>query len=226
MAINVVRGIYGLALVGGLYLGIRDGIVASPLSNNVDVIPKNSDGKEDYHEYANRMAKELGVNREITVIKGTGFVAYGNNLFCMRAGIRLPLDENHPELVIRHMIIHEIAHVKFNDILTWTFIPLIVSIFTSVVLNSRFPMTACIAGLATGMISCLALHRWREKQAILTAIKHSSKEMNEAFLEWLEEEVDSDVSFQEQCYNIFYEFHHPSTSEIIHCYQAHLGVKV
>jgi len=226
MGINVIRGFYGCALVGGLYLGIRAGVVAPHLSNNVNVIPRNSAGKEGYYEYANRMAKELGVKREITVIKGSGFIAYGNNLFCLRAGIEIPLDEKLPDAVIRHMIIHEIAHVKFNDSLTWTFVPLIISIFTSVLLNSRFPMSACFAGLATGVISCGALRRWREKQAILTAIKHSSKEMNEATLKWIEEWDDNAASFQEKCLKFVDNFYRPSLPEIIHCYQDRLGIKV
>jgi hypothetical protein len=226
LAIHIVRGFYGLAFMSALYLGIKEGIVASSLSNNVNVIQPNQDGQEGYHEYANYMAKEVGINKEIAVIAGRSFTQYGSNLFSIRAGIQIALDEDLTDEAMCHMMIHEIAHIKSNDILTWTFLPLIVSIFTVVVLSSRFPMFACAAGLATGGISYAAVHRWREKQAMLTAIKYSSREMNEAFLKWVKKRDNSADSLKKQCLKLFYVMYHPSVSEIIACYQNHLGIKV
>lgn len=210
--------------MGGLYIGIRDGILASPLSNNVNVIPRNSDGTEGYYEYANRMAQELGVNKEIIVIKGDSFGHYGNNFFFSRAGIQIPLDQNLPDLVIRHMITHEIVHIKCSDILTWTFIPLITSIFHIVTWKARFSLYGLV-GLMIGLWGFRDLHKWREKQAFLTAMKHSSKEMNVAFLKWLEAE-EAALSFKEKCIKFFFDAFSPSTNEIISYYKAHLGIKV
>lgn len=224
MATNIIRGVCGLAWVGGLYLGIRNGIVASPLSNKVNVIPKNSDGKEGYYEYANCMAKEIGINKEIAVIKGDEFYHYGNNLFSFRAGIQIPLDQNLPDLIVRHMIIHELVHIKCNDTLTWTFVPLISSIFFIVMSKARFSGYGLV-GVIAGLLAYRDMHKWREKQAFLTAMKHSSKEMNVAFLKWLEAE-DAAVSFKEKCIKFFFDAFSPSTNEIISYYKVHLGVKV
>lgn len=221
MGINVAR-VCGLAWMGGLYIGIRDGILASPLSNNVNMIPKNSDGTEGYYEYANRRAKELGVNKEIIVIKGDQFNHYGNNLFSLRAGIQI--DPDMPELVVRHWIIHEIVHIKNSDILTWTFVPLITSIFPIVMWKARFSLYGLV-GLMIGVLGFRDLHQWREKQAYLTAMKHSSKEMNAAFLKWLEEEPVA-VSFKEKWIKFVLDIFNPSTNEVISYYRAHLGIKV
>ncbi|MBS0648912.1 MAG: hypothetical protein JSS10_06800 [Verrucomicrobia bacterium] len=225
MAANIIRGVCGLAWVGGLYLGIRNGIVASPLSNNVNVIPRNSDGKEGYYEYANRMAKAIGINKEIIVIKGDEFCHYGNNLFSTRAGIQIPLDQNLPDLIVRHMIIHELVHIKCSDTLTWTFIPLIGSIFFIVMSKARFSGYGLV-GVIAGLLAYRDLHKWREKQACLSAIKHSSPEMNTECLKWLEGQKDDDSSFRERCITFFLNTFNPSSHEMISYYKAHLAQKV
>jgi hypothetical protein len=218
MAINIVRGCYGLAFAGSCYLGIRDGIVAPNLSNQ-----DNRD--EELQTWGNQKAREMGVNKNLILIKDTNFIPFGNNLFSIRAGMLvnkkccLPLK--------RALVIHDICHIKANDILTWTFVPLIISIFTTVLLNSKFSIAACLAGLATGAISHAGLRQWREKEACLKAMKHSSEEENRAFLKELEEEVEemkkADVTVKERCV-YFFRTILCNPNELIRIYRAHLNI--
>jgi len=225
MAVHIVRGLYGLACAGGVYLGIRDGVLAPSLSNSQQIIKKNPKGEEGWHEYTNLKARELGISREVTVIIGSRFSHYGNNLFSLRMGIIATFKENWPEELIEQMIIHELVHIKNNDILTWTFVPLIMAIFTTLLLNAKFPIFSSLAGAAVGFIAHVALHRWREKQALLTAMHLTSSDDIEVVLLWLldkEEREGSNPTLKDQCKTYLLSLYGPSEKEIIDYYGEYI----
>ncbi|MBS0648913.1 MAG: hypothetical protein JSS10_06805 [Verrucomicrobia bacterium] len=224
MAVYLSRGVLGFAALSGLYFGIRDGIFASSLSNNPAIVPPNSEGQEGYHEYANRMAQQLGIHKTIVVMKGNNFGHLGCNLFSYQAGIEIDLEAS--KEVIFHMIRHELIHIKHHDFLTWTMVPVILAIFTNFILNSRFPISASFIGLGLGIISFAMLRRWTEKRAFLTTIEHASRGENEAARDWVREECSgSPSSFQQSCMSSIEKLFKPSASEIISLYEDKLKLQ-
>lgn len=225
MAVNVVRGLCCGFYVSTVYFGIRDGIFAADLSNKDEIIPPNPEGTEGYHEYANRMAITVGVNKKITVTNSGYFLHSGSNLFSFGAGIAVDLDA--PPNVVKHMIVHELIHIKCNDILTWAFVPVVISIFATLMLNSKSPMYAPLAGLSMGVITFAILRRWTEKRTFLAGIKLDSIENNLAVLDWLQQNCSNDFSsFREQCFFYILKLFHPSNFEIVRYYQDQLNLKV
>jgi hypothetical protein len=226
MEIHLSRGIYGCAVFRGLYLGIRDSLLASPLSDEAKILKS---GEEDHGsvEFAQRIAMDLGIKKTIVLIKGNRFWSYGCHSFSPKIGVEVILGnlQKNP-LMSQIWIAHHIAHIKSNDILTWSLIPVILSIFTTVLLNSRSPCAAPLAGLAMMVISYLIVYRWREIQAYKVAFEKCSSEANQAAERHYEAKTRerSSENLLNRCKNTLFQLFRPSPETLLHYCRARLAL--
>ena len=212
MSLYVARGvscfIYGVAT----FTVISEGIGARPLSEFSPI--KGST------RYANNMAKQMGLNKEFIVLPsdfndwcsmGTAFVPGTAKIYC-------PRDTNLDQIGQFRMT-RLIARVKSNDIF-WQIIPIIGAVFIHYLLNSISPQGSCLAGPVIWMAASCLVDRLCKKASYLTAIRYCSKEVNQAYLEFLQETKKTGGSSQ-LCFigrTIRY-LVEPSLDEKIHYFQ-------
>ncbi|MBS0648914.1 MAG: hypothetical protein JSS10_06810 [Verrucomicrobia bacterium] len=180
MTIHLLRGVYGCAVLNGLYLGIRDTLLIPVLSDDAKIVKS---GEEDHgcRDFVEKVAQELGMKKTIILMRGSRFWSFGCHAFSPKVGMEVNMEKlKSSPLMSQVWIAHHIAHIQSNDILTWSFVPLVLSIFAVVLLNSRFPYGAPSAGLVMMGVSYLVIYKWREAQAYRVAFEHCSKEANEA----------------------------------------------
>ena len=197
MAIYAAQGLYAAGCLYTTYFLCRQGLNLSLFSNPARVLTG------EIKEFADTQAKKMGLEKEVVLIEGTGcYRAYGNT-WCGKINIGVPLENtdneapNNEEVNCsfewydQYLITYVLAKIKANVHLIVPGATLAASLFTTFVLTVNYDLfTRYLGGLGVALITCRFSSRRAEKNADLEAMKHCSKEVNQAFLESLQKEKD------------------------------------
>jgi hypothetical protein len=184
MAVYVARGLFAVAGLCWAKAVYNKAVSISKLSEAENIVAEGV----PVQLFAAEQAEKLGL-KHLIVIKEDRIASYGMSLFG-KIGVSVSSDTDlsqFPSGYTQFRITHMIAHIKSNDSLFATLIPVITSIFTLMALTSIAPIGATVAGFAVGTISGVIFSRWREKIADLTAMQNCCQTVNSAYLKFLRE---------------------------------------
>jgi hypothetical protein len=157
--------------------------------------PENHSRRKWHQDHAAKQAEEMGLKKEIVVISGSEYLAYGNTFLLGKVGVSVPVaKEEDPSIEdndwTRFCITETLVRVRSNEGSIEKLAVLAAFVFYSYFRGFGFSLeckslSATCELLLVGVVTTAVVKRWFNKYAYRTAMKYCSRDVNRAAVEKL-----------------------------------------